>query len=65
VEATLVVVAICGPTVTVKAVDAALPYASVAVQVTVVFPIANVDPDAGAHEGVSAVPYWSVAAGGV
>ena len=56
-------VAICGPIVTVKVVDAALPYASAAVQVTAVFPIGNVDPDAGVHVGVSAVPYWSVAVG--
>lgn len=65
-DVTLVeVVTFCCETVTVKFVDAALPYASVAVQVTFVVPIANVDPDACAHEGVSAVPYWSVAVGGV
>jgi hypothetical protein len=39
--------AVLSPTVTVKVPEAAFPAASVAVQVTVVVPIGNVDPEAG------------------
>jgi hypothetical protein len=50
-------------TVTLKVVDAEWPYASAAVQVTIVFPIGNVDPDAGEQDTATAAPYWSVAVG--
>jgi len=40
-------------TVTVNEQEAVFPDPSVAVQVTVVTPLANVDPDAGAHSTVA------------
>jgi len=49
-------------TVTVNEQEAVFPEPSVAVQVTVVTPLANVDPDAGAHSTV-APGQLSVAAG--
>ena len=46
------VVSACSVTVTVNDAEPVFPAASLAVQVTVVVPIANVDPEAGAHVGV-------------
>jgi hypothetical protein len=43
-------------TVIVKVPVAELPAASVALHVTVVVPIANVEPEAGVHTGVSEPP---------
>ena len=43
-------------TVTVKLPVAWLPAGSTALQLTVVVASGNADPDAGAHDGVSAVP---------
>ena len=51
--------------VTVKLDSALLPYGSVAVQVTMVFPMGNVDPDAGAHITGTLASYSSVAVGAV
>ena len=52
---------VVSPTVTVNEPDAGLPWRSIAVQVTVVAPIGNVDPDAGAHVTGSAPSTLSVA----
>ena len=53
------------PTVTVKLADALLPAASAAVQLTVVAPVGNVPPDAGAHATASGPSTRSVAVGSV
>jgi hypothetical protein len=50
-------------TVTVKFTDAALPYASVDLQVTVLRPIAKVAPGAGVQFTSIGVLYWSSAIG--
>jgi hypothetical protein len=52
-------------TVTVNVVDAVFSYGSVAVQVTVVVPIANVEPDVGEQDTGTDAPYSSVAVGAV
>ena len=51
--------------VTVNVVDAVFSYGSVAVQVTVVVPIANVEPDVGEQDTGTDAPYSSVAVGAV
>ena len=51
-------------TLTVKLQDAVLPEASVAVQVTVVVPTGNTDPDGGLHTTVGGGGQLSVAVGG-
>jgi hypothetical protein len=52
-------------TFTVNVVDAALPFASVAVQVTVVVPIGKTEPDAGEQDTATDALYWSFAVGSV
>ena len=53
--------AVVSLTVTVNVSLPSLPFASVAEHVTVVSPIGNVDPDAGAHAGVSGPSTMSLA----
>ena len=53
-----------GATVTVKVQGALLPDVSVAVQVTVVVPSANTDPDGGLHEEVTPGQLSEVVGGG-
>ena len=52
-----------GVIITLNDAVAVFPYGSVAVQVTSVVPIMNVDPDAGAQDTAAVVPYWSAAVG--